>query len=266
VPDRTARSGVDDKTVIGRTFRLLGAFEGELVLGVRAIARKTGLPLATVHRMVGQLVELDVLSRVGTQFRLGARIFELGTLHYPTELRNALNPFLVDLQRATGADVSTLEMSGPAVVVVDHVPARNSRSVSVKLGARIPAHASAGGRVMMAHSGEIAFQSDDDLLPLTPHTITTVKELKKELARIRADGLAYEHGEVDPATKAVAAPLMNRHGRVLGSLMVSSSRPDFRPEDVAVAVKTLSRTLTRVGANTNISFYARLVPPHDTGE
>ena len=106
----------------------------------------------------------------------------------------------------------------------------------------------------------IPFHSDSELTALTSRTIVRISQLRTELARVRAAGVAFEHGEADPETKAVAAPLLNRHGKVLGALMVSSTAPGFSPEDTAVAVSTLARTLTRVGANTDISFYAQLLP------
>jgi DNA-binding IclR family transcriptional regulator len=249
-----------DQTVIGRVFAILDAFRGEMVLGIRPIARNTGLPPATVHRLVSQLVELDVLSKVGNQYRLGVRLFEVGLLHYPSKLRNALNPFLVDLQRATGADVSTNELTGRFVVVVDHVPARNNATPYLRVGARIAAHATAAGKAIMAQSHQVPYDRDDQLTPLTPKTIKTLGHLESDLARTRTAGVAYEHGEADRATNAVAAPLLNRHGRILGALMVSSAAPGFVPENAAAAVATLARTLTRVGASTNIPFYAKLPP------
>lgn len=248
----------EDRSTLGRAFSILDAFRGEMVLGVRAIARHTGLPATTVHRIATQLVELDVLARAGQQYRLGPRIFEVGSLHYPPKLRAALHPFLVDLQRATGCDVSTVELTGTCVVVVDHVPARTHSSTLVKVGARIPAHATAGGKAILAQSRQLPFKSDADLVPLTPSTVTKIAQLRHELEQIRTTGIAHERGEAEPATKAVAAPLLNRHGRVLGALMVSSTAPDFNHDQTAVAVSKLTRTLTRVGASTNIPFYAKL--------
>jgi DNA-binding IclR family transcriptional regulator len=251
----------DDGTVVGRAFRVLGAFHDEMVVGVREIARRTTLPVATVHRIVGQLVELEVLSRAGTRYRLGARIFEIGAQHYPMKLRNAINPFLVDLQRATAADVATVELVGTYVVVVDHVPSRTDPCPGVSLGARLPAHATAGGKVIMAFTSTLPYdEGDNELWRVTPRTIVDRTQLETELGSVRSAGVAYERGECDPATQAVAAALLNRHGRVLGALVLASTSPRFVPEDCAVAVSALSRTLTRVGARTNIPFYAQLTP------
>lgn len=254
------RQADDGRSTLTRAFLILDAFREEMVLGVRAIARHTGLPAATVHRIAIQLVELDALSRVGRQYRLGPRVFEIGSLHYPPRLRTALHPFLVDLQRATGYDVSTLELAGTCVVVVDHIPARSHSSPLVKVGARIPAHATAAGKAILAQSSPLplGFGPDADLIALTHRTVIEFAQLQRELEQIRRAGIAYEHCEAELATKAVAAPLLNRHGRVLGALMVSSTAPDFHPDNAAVAVATLARTLTRVGASTNIPFYARL--------
>ena len=70
--------------------------------GVSDLARTTGLPRTTVHRVVNQLVDVGALGRVGTRYRLGPTLVELGNLHYPAKLRDSLDPFLSDLQRLTG--------------------------------------------------------------------------------------------------------------------------------------------------------------------
>lgn len=259
--DAVPSSASGATSTVARVFEILDAFRGEMVLGARAIARRTGLPASTVHRIAGQLADLGALSRVGTSYRLGPRVFEVGALHYPAELRAALHPFLVDLQRSTGCDVSMLEMTGRSVLVVDHVPARHCPCPLVKVGARLPAHATAGGKAIMASSSRIPFERDSDLVALTPRTLRTLAALVGELERARSSGVAFDHGESDPGTKGVAAPVLNRQGQVLGALMASSAAPGFDPESAAVAVATLARALTRVGAATNISFYAGLRPP-----
>jgi DNA-binding IclR family transcriptional regulator len=68
----------EDGAVIARTFAVLEAFRTQPVIGVSAIARITQLPRSTVHRLAQQLVEVGALTRVGREYRLGVKLFELG--------------------------------------------------------------------------------------------------------------------------------------------------------------------------------------------
>ena len=80
--------------LVTRAFEILGAFRSQPVLGVSELARRTGLPRTTVHRLANQLVEVGALGRVNTRFRLGPTLFELGNLHYPPKIRETLQPFM----------------------------------------------------------------------------------------------------------------------------------------------------------------------------
>jgi IclR family transcriptional regulator, acetate operon repressor len=249
-----------DGTMISRAFAVLDAFRNEPVLGVSRIARVTALPRSTVHRITQQLVEAEALTRVGREYRLGVKLFELGTAHYPAKLRDALHPFLVDLQRVTGADVTTAELVGTDVVIVESVPARTSPASVVTIGARLPAHATAAGKIILAFSGDFPYKRDADLVAVTPRTVNRVAALRREIADALVAGVAFDRGEVEPDRSSVAAPLLNRHKRVLGALMVTGSDDGFDPARLATAVQIVAHTLTRVGQTANIEFYARLRP------
>lgn len=253
----------EDGTMISRAFAVLDAFRGEPVLGVSSIARVTRLPRSTVHRIAQQLIEVGALTRVGREYRLGVKLFELGSSHYPAKLRDALHPFLVDLQRVTAADVTTAELVGWDVVIVESVPARTSPASIVTMGARLPAHATAAGKIIMAFSDRLPYPTDADLPAVTPRTITRVADLRRQLAEAVTAGVAFDRGEVEPHRSSVAAPLLNRHRRVLGALMVTGSDNGFDPARIATAVQTVAHTLTRVGQSANIEFYARLRPHPD---
>jgi DNA-binding IclR family transcriptional regulator len=191
---------------------------------------------------------------------LGVKLFELGRAHYPAKLRDALHPFLVDLQRVTGADVTTAELVGTDIVIVESVPARSAPASVVTLGARLPAHATAAGKVILAFSGDFPYRRDTDLVPVTPRTLTHLAALRRDLAEAVSAGVAFDRGEIELDRSGVAAPLLNRHGRVLGALMITGSDRAFDPARVATAVQIVAHTLTRVGQTANIEFYARLRP------
>ena len=234
-------SDADPASLVTRAFVLLGAFRSQPVLGVSELARRTGIPRTTVHRLANQLLEVGALSRVGARFRLGPTLFELGNLHYPPKMRETLQPFLDDLQQLSGGDVGLLEPAGRDVIVIQASRARQSTSKLVKLGTRMPAASCIGGHVLLAfNSGRASRRSDE----------------------IRANGYALDRGVAEPGRNVVAAPVANRQGRVLGALMVSV--PITADDDdlgrVVNATLSFARTLTFAGQTAEVDFLAQARP------
>lgn len=227
--------------IIARAFQLLGAFRTYPVLGVSELARRTGLPRTTVHRLANQLAEVGALGRVGVRFRLGPTLFELGNLHYPPTIRESVQPFLEDLRQLSGGDVGLLEPVGADVIVIQTARFRRSTSSLLKLGTRVPASSCAGGLVLAAFN--------------------TARPNRRQHEILKA-GFAVDHGVSEPNRTAVAVPVRNRRGRVLGALMVSA--PMISPgADLDVFVHTItsfSRTVTLAGQVAQVEFLARALP------
>src|SRR5450755_3363957 len=149
----TQRDGVPE-SVLERGVALLSAFgadRGEL--GISELARRTGLPKSTVHRLAGELVRLGMLEPVGPQLRLGIRLFELGQL-VPRRrtLRDAALPFMEDLREATRNSVHLAVLEGIEVVYVEILLSRASRSLPSRGCGRLPAHATGVGKAILAFS------------------------------------------------------------------------------------------------------------------
>lgn len=234
----------DPTSLVTRAFALLGAFRTQPVIGVSELARRTGLPRTTVHRLASQLLDVGALSRVGVKYRLGPTLFELGNLHYPPRMRETLQPFLDDLQRVTEGDVGLLELVGRDTIVLQAARARKSTSTLMKLGSRMPASSCVGGQVLVAFN--------------------TSRPTRRQ-TEIRSSGFAVDQGAAESDRTSIAAPVANRRGRVLGALMVSvptKSLGDNLNRFVNVTT-TFARTLTHAGGTADIDFLA-LAPAKST--
>ncbi len=245
-----------ESSIIGRTFLILSAFRDDFVLGVSDISRRTGLPRTTVHRLANQLLEVGALSRVGTKFRIGATLFELGNLHYPQRLRDQLQPLLDDLQRMTQCNVSLLELVGSDIIVIQASRPRRSKCSITHMGHRFPAHACAGGQVLLA--------SDDRPVPklskLTPDTIVDLTKFRRRLVDVRAAGLGIEHGEAEVGWTTLAIPALNRHGRVLGAIMLKGETEGFDLDTMVSTLRTFSNTFIAAGKQAAVGFFASARP------
>jgi DNA-binding IclR family transcriptional regulator len=231
----------ESPALVARTFAVLGAFRDAPVLGVSDLARRTGLPRTTVHRLANQLVDVGALGRVGVRFRLGPTLFELGNLHYPPKIRESVQPFLEDLRQLCGGDVGLLESAGDDVIVIQTARARRSGSTLLRLGVRVPADSCAGGLVLVAFN--------------------TTKPTRRQLEILTA-GCVVDHGVSERGRTVVAVPVRNRRGRVLGALMVCA--PMILGGDdldrFVHAVTNFAPTVTIAGQSAQVDFLARALP------
>jgi DNA-binding IclR family transcriptional regulator len=113
------------KSVTARALDLLGAFDAEhRSLKLSDLARRSGTPLATAHRLVAELQKWGALSREPTgEYVIGRRIWQLGLLApVQSELRTAASPFLHDLYGATLATVHLAVRDGLQVLYLERLP------------------------------------------------------------------------------------------------------------------------------------------------
>jgi DNA-binding IclR family transcriptional regulator len=246
-----------DVSIVHKAFVVLGAFRNDPVLGVSELSRRTGIPRTTVHRIANQLLDEGALSRVGSKFRIGATLFELGNLHFPRKLIQILQPLLDDLQRVASADVSLLELVRDDVLVTVASRTRKSTSSLANVGRRLPAHCCAGGQVLLA---------DDRAHPpavlqaMTTKTITDQRAMRRRLDQVRTDGVAVEHGEAEDGSSTLAIPVSNRHGRVLGAVMLSFPTGSIDIDAATNSLLAFGPTFTLAGQRAAIGFFASVRP------
>jgi hypothetical protein len=104
------------------------------------LAAATGIPRATVHRLLQQLIAVGAVSRVGHRYRLGASLLGLAARVTPERrLRVAARRPIAELAAATGAAVHLSASVGNGVVYLDTVGARGPLAFTAEPGAPVPA-------------------------------------------------------------------------------------------------------------------------------
>lgn len=196
--------------VLDRVSLVLDAFEGPGRLTLAEIVRRTGLPRSSAHRMLERLVGLRWLRRCGRDYQLGIRLAELGHLAvHQDRLHQAARPFLWELHRATGLVVHLAILDGADVVYLDKIGDRMAAAIPTAVGGRHPAHCTALGKAILAYSGdgEPGGTEPSQLSRKTKYSICSSAQLRNELAKIHARGIAYEREESLPGFGCVAAPI-----------------------------------------------------------
>lgn len=148
-------------------------------------------------------------------------------------------------------------LEGPEVVYLVRVGAPQLMSISVNVGTRLPAHHLAIGRVQLAWLPEAdlaAFLDSATFRESPGRTHRTADELRAELAATRERGWCHVTDELEAGLRAVAAPVHDRTGQVVGAVNVSS-RSDRRPDvrDLPEIIPDLLRTAEKIGSDVHHS-------------
>ncbi|SFB57534.1 transcriptional regulator, IclR family [Amycolatopsis marina] len=239
----------DDVSTAARISALLTAFRpGDDALGVSELARRTALPKSSVHRLTGHLVTHGLLERDGRSLRLGLRLFEIGQL--ATRQRgivDAARPYLADLREATHNTVHLAVLEGTEVVYLDVLRGPDAPRLPSRIGGRFPAHATAVGKAILANGPEARVQAviDAGMPRLSPRTVTAPGLLRRQLDRIRTEGIAYEREESGPGVVCAASPLLDAGGTAVAAISISGWSNRMRTDRVAPAVRTAALALSR---------------------
>jgi DNA-binding IclR family transcriptional regulator len=228
---------------------LLDAFdERHRHLPLTSIARRSGLPLSTTHRLVRELVAYGALARDGNDYVVGPRLWNLGLLApMQTSLREAASPFLHDLFAASLAAVHLAVRDDDAVLYLQSLGGRASVDTVHSVGSRLPMHATGVGKVLLAHApDDVRRRVLATLTPVTAHTITDPRTLRAQLSRVRRDGWATTRDEMSLGASSVAVPVRSRDEVVAAIGVVVESLDRDRGRAVAalqVAAQGIGRSL-----------------------
>jgi DNA-binding IclR family transcriptional regulator len=208
-------------SVTSRALAILSAFdEQHRSLSLSDIAARADLPLATAHRLLGELFRWGALERLPSgDYVIGRKIWDIGHLApAETGLRQIAEPFLHDLYGATLATVHLAVREGVEVVYLDRLRGNQSVPVVSKVGGRLPLHTTGVGKVLLAHApGEVQESVLGALTRITPYTITQPGVLRRQLRQAREKGYATTREEMSLGACSIAVPI-HRGDEVIASL------------------------------------------------
>ncbi len=221
------RSGTVDKAVdVLQYLHDAGAAQG-----VTAIGRGLGLPKATAHRLLCSLgrrglVEQDEAGRYYPGLALVS--LGLGALEREPVVAAARSVLETEAERF-GETIFLAGARAGRVLVLDKCEGSGFLRAAPRIGAEVPAHATAVGKVYLAFEPE-QLRPDPDRGSHTEHTLSDAAELERDLARVRERGWAENREEWVLGLIGVAAPV-RAHGRIVASLAVSGVAARMRGWD-----------------------------------
>jgi IclR family acetate operon transcriptional repressor len=223
-------------------------------LGTNELARRTQINASTVSRVLATLLDAGFAERErGTQrWQLGLRLVHLGNAALARlDLRDLARPLLEQLVRETG-ETATLSLPAQGEgVTVDFAPSPHSVSSRAEIGRASVAHATAVGKLVLAHTPGALAALAEPLERYTPRTLTTLAEIERAVAEVRAAGVAEAAGEREPALNAIAAPVLADDGRLVAVLGLQG--PDrFDADARRAAAPPLARAAALLAATAGL--------------
>ncbi|WP_133766509.1 IclR family transcriptional regulator [Amnibacterium kyonggiense] len=221
-----------------RILAQLGASRGPVAAGQLAAA--TGLPRASVYRLLGVLEEEGFVLRFPEDHRWGIGIaaFELaGGYNRQEPLTRLGRPIVAALVDRVGENAHLAALHGRDVIYLIEERAARRPALVTDVGVRLPAHVTASGLAQLAalpkaqvralYPDRAAFAQRGDV------GVGSYGALRRVLDAATARGWAVEDGEVTPGTASVAVPVRDHAGWPVAALAVTFVRGEVRPEDRA---------------------------------
>ena len=250
------RSASPGRSVTSRALAILDAFGPESPrLSLSEIAERTGTPLTTAHRLLGELADWGALSRRSDgRYEIGRKLWDLGLLApVQSELRQLAAPFLSDVHTTIRDTVHLAVRDGLSALYVERISGRESVPVVSQVGSRLPLHATGVGKVLLAAAPpEVVEQALHSLTRQTRNTVVEPGRLRRELAEVRRRRYARTSEEMSPGAASLAVPVQveRRSGPVVVAalgIVVPPHRRDL-PRLVPVlevAARGIGRELAR---------------------
>lgn len=211
---------------------------------VAAIARETGIPVASAHRHVSALVSAGFLQPAGYGRHLaGPKLRALASLVDTKQIMAAAAAPILDRLAAQTRCVVQLGTFENDMVTYRLKTGRGSGSLFTRVGMQLEAYCSGIGKVLLAYLPYLAreaYLKTGPFIALTPHTITEPDALRAELMRVRAQGYAVDDEEVDAGLRCLAVPVLGPCGTVTAAISASRSTAQAlnRTEDELLTLLT----------------------------
>jgi DNA-binding IclR family transcriptional regulator len=221
---------------------------------IRELVTQLKLPRTTIYRVLNTLQIHDMVRRDDAgAYYLGRRLLgfaaHVSTGRHDFDLAAVSLPYLENLADELGEGVKLSVIDDAGILVVAAVQGRKEFALSVAPGQRMPIHAGAASKILLAYLPEDRLTEwlSKPLVGYTSKSITDPKRLATELTRIKRLGWAQDKGENAPSIQAYAAPVFARDGEMIAAVSVPflAGTEASRMEEIRLAVIQAAKAMTQ---------------------
>lgn len=236
----------DDKYLVPalqRGLELLGQFNRSTpTLTGADLARSMGLPRASVFRILHTLERSGFVERVGdsAHYKLSLGVLRLGFEYLASmELTEHGRPVIDQLRDVSGYSAHLVVRDGREVVFVVKAAGHSAFFHSIQVGARLPAHATVLGRLLLSDLDMTALQKlypEPTLHKYTEKTPDTLVQLKTLIDADRANRFGLSQGGFETGISTIAAPVFNDQRKVVAAISITVPAQQVAPAQAKALV------------------------------
>lgn len=235
-------------------------------LSMAELVRRSGLTKPTAHRITAALAEMGLIERDHWKrgYIEGPRLIKLAfdtlAAAAPRALRHSI---LRALSQEVGETCNFGVLSGSEVIYLDRVEAKWPLGLRFEAGSRVPAHASAIGKLLLALQPLEQRAEIIAALPLVQHTsrsITDTARLSRALDKIRESGIGTDEQEYIDGVVCIAMPVLTESGDLVGAIAISAPNARLGLDQLLKFAPALRDATTRMGATFRLDPEERRVP------
>lgn len=217
------------------------------------LAENLEIPKATVHRLCSRLIDLHFIARdVDERFYVAGPALQrlaFDTLtHGPlSRLRHMV---LSELVHEVGETCNFTALDGASVLYLDRVEAQRPWRMTLDVGAHVPLHCTASGKLFLAHMPEDERKKLLRHLPLeslTANSLTTADALSESVRDTLDKGFAVENEEFIVGLIAIAVPVYDADRQVRAAIAMHCPTSHVSPVQALEKVPALISAATRMG-------------------
>lgn len=219
---------------------------------LKKLSKATGLHPSTAHRILAAMTHSRLVERHdASTYALGIRLLELGSIvKSRINIREIALPFMQDLHKAVGESINLGIRDEDEIIYLERTSNGHSLvRVVYLIGGRAPLHLTSLGKLFLA-SDRIenvrAYAKRTGLPGKTPHSLTQIGALEKELEKVRRHDLAYDNEEAELGLRCIASPIRNDEGVIIAGLSISAPTDRHDPswvDQIKSSTEAISRAL-----------------------
>lgn len=204
------------------------------------------LPKSTSSRILGALERQGLIQRDRSGAYLPGNILTRFARQRNLELDlvTRMRPVLQSLAEKSG-ETANLAIAGNGYVeMIDQVDGRYLLGATNWIGVNVPYHCSSLGKVLLAY-GAVKIPAGR-LEKRAPRSITTHARLLSELESVRRQGFATINDELEEGLVAVAAPVRESDGTVVGAISISGPAPRLTEKQLSNLGELIVAEIARI--------------------
>jgi len=224
-------------------------------MGTIEISKKLGFHKATVSRILLILTKFGFLQRdrQTKKFRLGHTVINLGLAVHQSINNNLVQiakPYIDNLRDHVKETVILEVLSGETTVIACIAEGPRMVRLAGNIGDRIPIHAAAGAKAILAFSNLDVRNAllDVTLHRFTEHTITEKAMLLEQFKEIRQLGVSFDIEEIDEGTSAIGAPIFSHEEKPVASIVIAGPSQRITANNSLEMISALKEAAAKISA------------------